>query len=62
MDGEVKNVVSEVKETSDVSEKRFRTFKYIAAVVAWGIALIGVVVDYIKDNPLPKKTSDEFNR
>lgn len=56
---EVKNDAA--LEVATNSEKRFRTFKYIAALVAWGVTLIGVIVDYTKDNPLPKKTADEYN-
>jgi len=48
-------------EVATNSEKRFRAAKYIAALVAWGISIIGVVVDYTKDNPMPKKSADEFN-
>lgn len=41
--------------TPEPKKTKFHAFRYWADVIKWCITLIGVVVDYIKENPIPKK-------
>jgi len=41
--------------TIEAKEPRFRAWAYYADIVKWFISLIGVVVDHVKANKLPRK-------